>query len=140
MDHPLLGACWDTAHGNIDPAAREIGQYNNIVALGDKLKGMHISDNFGDCHHHSWPFAGVIHFDEVLQGLLDVGYDGAFTFEASYTLLHQNNPPYGRSAWEHNGQTVTRLQSPPIELKDKAIELLYEIGKYMLQSYDCFEE
>ena len=24
MDHPLLGACWDTAHGNIDPVARKI--------------------------------------------------------------------------------------------------------------------
>ncbi|MBQ6989918.1 MAG: sugar phosphate isomerase/epimerase, partial [Clostridia bacterium] len=72
MDHPLLGACWDTAHGNIDPVARKIGQYENILAIGDKLKGMHISDNFGDTHHHSWPFAGNINFDSVLQGLLDV--------------------------------------------------------------------
>lgn len=139
MDHPLLGACWDTAHGNISQDAREIGQYQNIITLGDKLKGMHISDNFGDCHHHSWPFAGIINFDEIMQGLLDVGYDGPFTFEASYTLLHQRNMPYQRKAWEHNGETVTKLLSPSIELKKKAIDLLYETGKYILETYHCMD-
>ena len=139
MDHPLLGACWDTAHGNIDSVARGIGQYDNIVTLGDKLKGMHISDNFGDCHHHSWPFAGRIKFDSVVQGLLDVNYDGFFTFEASYTLIHHNNPPYGRGAWDHNGETVTKLLDPPIKLKKMAVDLLYETGKYILETYDCFE-
>ena len=140
MDHPMLNACWDTAHGNIDLVARSRGQYNNIVALGDRLKGLHISDNFGDSHHHSWPFAGVINFDSIMQGLLDVDYDGYFTFEASYTLLHQSNPPFGRKPWEHNGQTVTKLQSPPIYLKKQAVDLLYEVGKYILDSYGCFEE
>ena len=139
MDHPLLAACWDTAHGNIDPVARELGQYENILAIGDKLKGMHISDNFGDCHHHSWPFAGIINFDSVIQGLLDVNYDGYFTFEASYTLLHHRNNPYNRQPWEHNGQTVTKLLDPSIELKKKAVELLYDTGKYLLESYGCFE-
>ncbi len=139
IGHPLLAACWDTAHGNIDTVARQIGQYENIIALGDKLKGMHISDNFGDCHHHSWPFAGIINFDSVMQGLLDVQYDGFFTFEASYTLLHQNNMPYHRKAWEHDGKTVTTLQNPSLELKKKSVELLYEIGKYILETYDCFE-
>lgn len=140
MDHPLLAACWDTAHGNIDPTARELGQYRNITELGDKLKGMHISDNFGDSHHHSWPFAGIINFDSVMQGLLDVDYDGFFTFEASYTLLHQNNMPYRRKPWEHDGQQVTKLLNPTLELKRKAVELLYETGKYILQTYNCFEE
>ena len=140
MDHPLLAACWDTAHGNIDPVARELGQYENILAIGDKLKGMHISDNFGDCHHHSWPFAGIINFDSVLQGLLDVKYDGFFTFEASYTLLHHNNIPYHRQPWNHQGQTVTRLLDPSLELKQKAVDLLYDTGKYLLETYNCFEE
>lgn len=141
VDHPLFAACWDTAHGNLNRKARERGQYQCIVDIGDKLKGLHISDNFGDGpHHHSWPFAGIINFDSVLQGLLDVGYDGPFTFEASYTLLHAVNLPYRRKAWEHNGQTITKLQSPSIELKKQAIDLLYETGKYMLQAYDCYEE
>jgi sugar phosphate isomerase/epimerase len=139
MEHPLLAACWDTAHGNIDRAARSIGQYENIISLGDKLKGLHISDNFGDCHHHSWPFAGRINFDSIMQGLLDVNYDGFFTFEASYTLIHHNNPPYGRSAWSYRGEPVKKLLDPSIELKKKAVELLYETGKYILSTYECFE-
>ena len=140
INHPLFAACWDTAHGNICPKARAIGQYENLVALGDKLKGLHISDNFGDTHHHSWPFAGVINFDSVMQALTDVRYDGYFTFEASYTLLHQNNLPYNRKAWEHEGETVTRLLNPSALLKQKAVDLLFETGKYILESYGCFEE
>ena len=140
VDHPLLGACWDTAHGNIDRTARSIGQYTNILTLGDKLKGMHISDNFGDCHHHSWPFAGNINFDSIVQGLLDVNYDGFFTFEASYTLLHHNNPPHGRAAWSYRNEPVRKLLDPSIALKKKAVELLYETGKYILQTYECFED
>lgn len=140
MDHPLLAACWDTAHGNIDAVAREVGQYQNIVDLGEKLKGVHISDNFGDCHHHTWPFAGIINFDAIMQGLCDVNYDGYFTFEAAYTLLHQRNIPYHRKAWEYRGETVTKLLSPSVELKKQAVDLLYETGKHILTVYDCFEE
>lgn len=141
VDHPLFAACWDTAHCNLNRKGREQGQYQCIMDLGDKLKGLHISDNFGDGpHHHTWPFAGIINFDSVLQGLLDVGYDGPFTFEASYTLLHAVNLPYRRQPWVHAGETVTKLLSPSIELKKQAIDLLYETGKYMLQTYGCYEE
>ena len=140
VNHPLLAVCWDTAHGNIDPVARELGQYQNILDIGEKLKGLHISDNFGDTHHHSWPFAGTINFDSVMQGLLDVNYDGFFTFEASYTLRHNRELPIFRKEWEYRGQPVTKLLAPSLELKKQAVELLYETGKYILQAYDCFEE
>ena len=140
INHPLMNVCWDTAHANIDVVARKIGQYQNIIDIGDKLKGLHVADNFGDCHHHTWPFAGNINFDSVMQGLLDVNYDGYFTFEASYTLLHRSNSPYGRKAWEYNGEEVTKLLSPSIELKKKAVDLLYDVGEHILNTYNCFEE
>jgi len=139
INHPLFAACWDTAHGNIAASSRKAGQYQNILDIGDKLKGLHISDNFGDAHHHSWPFAGIINFDQIMQALVDVNYDGYFNFEASYTLLHQKNPPHFRQSWEHQGKTVTTLLNPPIELKKKAVDLLYDIGEYILQTYHCFE-
>ena len=141
VDHPLLAACWDTAHGNLNEKVKKEGQYQSIIDIGDRLKGLHISDNFGDgAHHHTWPFAGTINFDSVMQGLIDVNYDGFFNFEASYTILHQKNLPYKRQPWEHNGETVTKLLNPSVELKKKAIDLLYETGKYILETYDCFEE
>ena len=139
INHPLLCACWDTAHANIDSIAREMGQYKNIIDLGNKLKGLHIADNFGDCHHHSWPFAGLVNFDEVMHGLIDVNYDGYFNFEASYTLLHHNNAPYPRKPFEHQGKTITTLLDPSIELKKKAVDLLYDVGQYILEKYNCFE-
>ena len=141
VDHPLFGVCWDIAHANLNERARVKDQYDHIFDIGDKLKGLHIADNFGDgAHHHTFPFAGIINFDSVIQALLDVNYDGFFTFEASYTLLHHTNLPYHRQSWEHNGQTVTRLWDPPIELKREAVDLLYDIGAYLLKSYDCYEE
>ena len=140
VGHPLFSACWDTAHGNISPAARGIGQYGNIAELGDKLKGLHISDNFGDVHHHSWPFAGIINFDEIMQGLIDINYGGYFNFEASYTLLHHRNLPYRRKPWEREGKEVATLLDPSIELKQKAVDLLYDVGKYILETYNCFED
>ena len=138
--HPLLGVCWDTAHCNISPSARAIGQYENILTVGEKLKGLHIADNFGDTHHHTWPFAGIINFDKVMQALLDVKYDGYFTFEASYTLLHQYNAPYERQAWEKDGKRVEKLLNPSIALKQKAVDLMYDVGEFLLKTYDCFEE
>lgn len=140
VNHPLMGVCWDTAHANFNSKSRAVGQYENIVALGDKLKGLHISDNFGDTHHHSWPFAGIINFDSVMQALADVDYDGYFTFEASYTLLHHKNLPYQREPWEHDGKVVTKLLDPSLEVKKAAVDLLYETGKYILSAYRCFEE
>ncbi len=141
VDHPLFGVCWDTAHANINIKARTEGQYNNIIAIGDKLKGLHIADNFGDGpHHHTFPYAGIINFDSVMQGLLDVKYDGFFTFESSYTLLHHTNLPFNRQTWEHNGETVSKLLDPPIELKKKAVDLLYDIGAHILATYNCYEE
>jgi sugar phosphate isomerase/epimerase len=132
VGHPLFAACWDTAHGNIAKEARATGQYENIMALGDKLKGLHISDNFGDTHHHTWPFAGIINFDEVMQALVDINYDGYFNFEASYTLIRQENLPYRRKAWEHNGKTVTTLLNPSVTLKQKAVDLLFDVGQHIL--------
>lgn len=140
VDHPLFGVCWDTAHANLNAKARLKGQYHNIVAIGDKLKGLHIADNFGDGpHHHTFPYAGIINFDSVMQGLLDVNYGGFFTFEAAYTLLHHTNLPYNRNAWEHNGEAVCKLLDPPIWLKQKAVDLMYDIGEHILKTYDCYE-
>ena len=78
--------------------------------------------------------------DEIMQGIIDVKYDGYFNFEASYTLLHSRNIPYNRRPFEHNGETVRTLLNPTIELKKKAVDLLYEIGAHILKTYDCYEE
>jgi hypothetical protein len=132
-----LDALW---RPEMTPAEMKRLQYRCITELGHRLKGLHISDNFGDGpHHHTWPFAGIINFDSVMQGLVDVGYAGPFTFEASYTLLHQRNLPYHRQPFQYGDQTVTKLLSPSIGLKQQAMDLLYETGKYILEAYGLYE-
>lgn len=142
VDHPLLGVCWDTAHANMNPRARAEGQYECLTDIGDKLWGLHIADNFGlhSHHHHSWPFNGNVNWDSVLQALVDVKYDGFFTFEASYTLFHNRDCSCGRAAWLHNGEEVKTVFNPSLDLKKKAVDLLYETGKYLLSSYGIYEE
>lgn len=39
----------------------------------------------------------------------------------------------------HQDRTVTTLLDVPLHLKQQAVTLMYETGKYMLEQYGCFE-
>ena len=138
-----VGACWDTAHCSLSRAPRD-DQYAGIKALGGRLRALHISDNFGmpNQHWHSFPFSGIINFDAVLCALAEIGYRGAFNYEASYIVREPWMPPKRRKEWTHPTDETFRpkLWAPPLSLKLKAEELLYETGKYMLEQYGLFEE
>ena len=73
-----------------------------------------------------------------MQGLKAIGYKGYFTFEADNMLLRSARWPHVRR--ESPSVAERRLSDPPVELKRKAIALLYEIGRTILSAYDCFEE
>lgn len=135
VNHPLLHACWDTGHAHM----RDMDQYGSIVALGSELRALHIQDNYGDRDSHTAPFFGNCNFDQVIQGLLDTGYTGAFTFEGGNLMRNHNAWPHFRKKWEHGGKTVKTLLDVPVHIKRKAIALVYETGKYMLEQYGCFE-
>ncbi len=134
VGHPLLHCNWDIGHANM----RGTDQREDILAMGDHLRGLHIQDNFGACDEHIAPFMGTTDMDAVMQGLVEIGYKGYFTFEAENMLL-----TYGR--WPHRRRqapsvTDRRLAVPPLELRRKAVAFLYEIGRSILSAYDCFEE
>ncbi len=78
--------------------------------------------------------------DSVMQGLLDSGYQGHFTFEASNILRNGSVWPNFRREWHYHGEKVTRLTDVPLALKRQAVMLLYEIGKHILIEYGCFED
>ncbi len=136
IDHPLLGVCWDTGHANI----QGVDQYRSIVELGGHLRALHIADNYGDMDSHVAPFQGTTNLDAVMQGLLDVGYDGYFTFEACHILRDSGVWPNYRREWQYRGEQVTRLMDVPLPLRQQAIALLYQIGQHILTEYGCFEE
>lgn len=127
IDHPLLQVVWDTGHGNTEGS-----QYENILAVGKHLKGLHVHDNNGKADQHVMPYMGVLNLDQVMNGLLEIGYDGYFTFEA----LNALRPASGRQRFERD----TRLASPTLEMLLDMERLMYHVGKHALSAYNCFEE
>ena len=122
--HPLLGACWDTGHGNM----RGTDPHRELVTLGKNLCAVHFQDNSGAGDEHIAPFFGTLDVDGVMQGLLDAGYTGPLTFEADSFLRRRAN----------RGSGV--LQFPPERVKRASVALLYEIGAACLEAYGIEEE
>ncbi len=128
--HPLVHAAWDVGH-----AAIEGHQYQDIMDLGNDLRALHIHDNRGE-DTHELPLSGKTNYDEILTALIKIGYTGYFTMEADnvfYGFKRLRNHPelqiYGN-----------RFTAAPIKICEMGEKLLYEIGKYILETYDLFEE
>ena len=128
VNHPLFHGCLDTGHNNM----QETSPYEAVKILGKHLFALHVQDNLGDDDSHMAPFCGSVNLDSLMCGLIETGYKGYFTFEATRML----RPASGRRPFEGD----TRLSSPSIELRGKAEKLLYDIGEYILSEYNCFEE
>ena len=133
VNHPLLGAVWDTGHAN----CRGNRQYDDLTALRGRLDGVHIHDNDGRCDEHTAPFMGTTDWDSVLRGLVDTDYKGYFTFECDNFPMRGGGWPYLR---RNDEPASARLQNPSLELKMQAEGYLYETGKYLLEKYGVFEE
>lgn len=126
-NNPLLGACWDTGHANI-----EGHQYEDIVALGDLLMGVHIADNRGEKDEHLMPYQGTMCIDEVMCALVETGYTGAFTFECENNLIPGISWPYARTVYDQS----QKAYKPSLEIKLEMEKTLYSIGKYILTQYE----
>jgi hypothetical protein len=70
--------------------------------------------------------------DSVMCGLQDIDYDGYFTFE----VRNKFAPSDKRRTFSRS----TLLAKPPLALRDAYEKYLYELGKCILEAYDCFEE
>ena len=125
IDHPLLGACFDTGHANMQKES----QKEQIEALGKHLKAIHVHDNMGDGDTHNALWYGTLDIDSLMEGLLSIGYDGYFTFELGnhYVCCKRN---------EMSG----KLATPPLEIKIETEKLIYKMGKYILETYNLFDK
>ena len=130
VDHPLFNAVWDTGHGN-----SEGSHYDNVVALGKYLRGLHVHDNNGVSDQHGIPYTGVLNLDSLICGLIDIGYKGYFTYE-TLNALQPSNGRTKRMTFERE----TRLLEPTAEMAVAAENLIYTIGKCALEAYGIFEE
>lgn len=124
---PRLYINWDIGHGNV----QGVNQYTEITAMGDRLHALHVQDNYGDRDSHMMPMAGTVNFDQVMKGLIDIGYRGDFTFEGNSTIRRSGTwPDYRRDILDSD-----KLKNVPLYIQQKQISVMYEIGKWMLESY-----
>ena len=127
VDHPLFHAVWDVGHANM----QEMPQDEALRLLGKHVYALHVQDNLGNSDAHMAPFFGSTSLDAVMHGLLDIGYDGYFTFESGNIFL-----PTGK---KRPYDADKRLLRAPLSLRLKAEQFLYEIGKCVLEAYDVYE-
>ena len=100
-------------------------QYDDLKELGSNLKAVHIHDNNMRSDQHLPPYCGKLQLDRFIEGLIAINYQGAFTFESDGFLNNFNG----------NG----KLKTLPLEVRRSALKLLFEIGRFALESYDIFE-
>ena len=128
--HPLVGGCWDTGHANCEGR-----QYEHIMDMGKYFKAIHFNDNRGQRDEHIAPFMGTLCVDEVMNGIIDSGFEGSFTFECDSTLR-----PFKYWLGDRNDYCDKKhLISATLEMQNKLEELLYVIGKGILDSYGLWE-
>ena len=131
VNHPLLHACWDLGHANI-----EGHQYEDIMTLGDDLRAIHVHDNNGKGDEHVALFTGTVNIDEVINALIDIGYKGYFTFETDNAVSFGKTWQLNRRIFERD----TRLFNPTTEMYDAAEKFIFELGKACLKAYGIYEE
>jgi len=125
FDHPLLGVCWDIGHANVFGK-----QHDEIVKLGKHLKAIHYNDNDRQDDLHTSPFLSKLDNDDAMRGLMDAGFQGPFTFEATGKIQGKL-----KRFERQTGSTADSL--PVARAYEKA---LYETGKYLLSTYGVFED
>ena len=129
--HPMIHACWDTGHANMDGP-----QYGEIIELGDRLKAVHINDNMGNSDQHIAPFMGTINMDEVISALIDIDYKGYFTLESCNIVKNGDNWLQKRRVYPES----TKLFNPPLAVHEAKARFNFEIAKACLEAYGIYEE
>ncbi len=139
FNHKNFKICWDTGHGNLT----NLDQYENVTKIGSRLGCVHVHDNYypifvpGEQYAfdgHNFPLFGNINFDAFIQALIDIGYKGTFNLETDTPNRR------GHRDFVYKGEVTLKLKPIPFEIREKSDELLFTIGKYMLQRYNLWEE
>lgn len=84
-----FGLCVDTGHLNL--LRKNMTRY--IRTVGSRIKCLHVHDNDGRDDLHRMPFTGTVRWEELLEALREVGYDGDFSFETFAQVSRDRMPP-----------------------------------------------
>lgn len=78
--------CWDAGHANVGG----FDQRESILLLGDRLKVLHLHDNYGVKDDHNSPYFGTIDWKGFVKALNEIHYDGTFNYEVNADRLPAN--------------------------------------------------
>ncbi len=84
MHSPLVGACWDFGHANLQVSER--GRVEDFKMISDKIKILHVDDNHACEDRHLAPGFGNVQFNELLPILFGTGFEGYFNMECNIPL------------------------------------------------------
>ncbi len=73
-------------------------QQEALRILGSHVYALHVQDNMGERDQHFAPFFGTMNPDSLMQGLLEIGYQGYFTFEPNLPPAVKRRPHEGEDA------------------------------------------
>lgn len=130
-NHPLIKACWDTGHAN----TKALDQYSNIKKLKGELVGLHLQDNNGYNDDHMPLLMGTINFDDVMKGLIEIGYDGPFNMETKLFNPGKAWPNF-RRGFSPESKAESVLFDPDEELKYYSVDIMYNVAEYILKKYN----
>ena len=85
LDSEYIVGCLDLGHCSLVGIDAE----DFLRVMGkDRVKALHVSDNdyLGD--YHTLPGLGKMTWDEILKALVDIGYEGDFTYEADRFMMN----------------------------------------------------
>lgn len=105
VDHPNLGAMYDTHHSNIEEKSQSVA----IKTIAPYLNHVHISEN-----DRGTPGSGQVVWSQVFSTLKEIGYDGWLTIEAFSTII----PEFA------NAINVWRDYSPSKEIYTKGLQFI----------------
>jgi len=105
VNHPSLGAMYDTHHSNIE----EKSQATAIKTISPFLKHVHISEN-----DRGTPGSGQVIWKDVFDTLKQINYDGWLTIEAFSTII----PEFA------NAINVWRDYSPSEEIYTEGLDFI----------------
>ena len=102
----LFGFCFDTGHVNVVHG----NMRHALNSLGKRIKVLHVHDDTGMTDQHLSPYMGNINWEDFIQGMRDIGYEGDFSFE-----------------------TFRVLKVFPPELAKSCIKLIADTGRYLIK-------
>lgn len=109
IGEPNVKVCWDVEHASIE----NLDHKEALHTIGKHLVATHVSDEAGIQSIHILPYTGRIHWNEIIEAMANIQYDGTFDFEIQHYL-----PKF------------------PKELVPSAMKFSKEVGAYLVEQIE----